>query len=54
MNEYNKAETNSQIHRENKLLTAVTTEEREEGTGKMKGRVLRSTNSYILVNSNII
>ena len=29
MNEYNKAETNSQIHRENKLATAVTTEERE-------------------------
>ena len=45
-----------QTHRyiENKLVTAVTTEEREEGTGKMKGRVLRSTNSYILVNSNII
>ena len=33
-------------YRENKLAIAVTTEERKEGRGKMKGRVI-STNYYI-------
>ena len=34
-------------YRENKLAIAVSTEERKEGRGKMKGRVIRSTNYYM-------